>query len=87
MDPSYWVDLAVKKDVFQKRGTINLRVSDVFCTGGWGHTTISPTFNRVVKAKRLSPNVTIGFSWKINNGLKQRQQAEQEEGGDESTIY
>ncbi|MBP5527029.1 MAG: TonB-dependent receptor [Bacteroidales bacterium] len=87
MDPGYWVDLAVKKDVFQKRGTINLRVSDVFCTGGWGHTTYSQTFNRVVKAKRLSPVVTLGFSWKINNGLKQRPQQQEEEGGDESTIY
>ncbi len=87
MDPSYWVDLAVKKDVFDKRGTINLRVSDVLCTGGWGHTTYSHTFNRVMKGRRLSPTVTLGFSWKINNGLKQRPQAEQEEGGDESTIY
>ena len=87
MDPSYWVDLAVKKDVFDKRGTINLRVSDMLCTGGWGHTTYSQTFNRVVKAKRLSPVVTVGFSWKINNGLKQKQQQESEEGGDESTVY
>ncbi len=87
MDPSYWVDLAVKKDVFNKRGTINLRVSDVFCTGGWGHTTYSQTFNRVVKSKRLSPVVTVGFTWKINNGLKQRPQQQEEEGGDESTIY
>ena len=87
MDPSYWVDLAVKKDVFDKRGTINLRVSDVLCTGGWGHTTYSHTFNRVMKGRRLSPTVTLGFSWKINNGHKQRPQAEQEEGGDESTIY
>ena len=87
MDPSYWVDLAVKKDVFDRRGTINLRVSDVFCTGGWGHTTYSQTFNRVVSAKRLSPVVTIGFSWKINNGLKQKQQQQEEEGGDESTVY
>ena len=86
MDPSYWVDLAVKKDVLQKRGTINLRVSDIFCTGGWGHTTYSQTFNRVVKAKRLSPVVTVGFSWKINNGLKQRAQQE-EEGGDDSVVY
>ena len=87
MDPSYWADLAVKKDVFNKRGTINLRVSDVFCTGGWGHTTYSQTFNRVVKAKRLSPVVTLGFSWKINNGLKQRPQQMEEEGADESTVY
>ena len=88
MDPSYWGDLAVKKDVLQKRGTINLRVSDVFCTGGWGHTTYSRTFNRVFKGRRISPVVTIGFSWKINNGLKQqRQQQNDEEGGDESNVY
>ena len=43
--------------------------------------------NRVVKAKRLSPTVTIGFSWTSNNGLKQRPQQMEEEGGDESTIY
>ena len=87
MDPSHWVDLAVKKDVFDRRGTINLRVSDVFCTGGWGHTTYSQTFNRVMKGRRLSPVITVGFSWKINNGLKQRPQQMEEEGGDESTVY
>ena len=87
MDASYWVDLAVKKDVFQRRGTISLRVGDVLCTGGWGHTTHNEQLNRVAKSKRLSPSVTLGFSWKINNGLKQRQQQQEEEGGDESTIY
>ena len=87
MDASYWVDLAVKKDVFQRRGTVSLRVSDVLCTGGWGHTTHNEQLNRVVKSKRLSPTVTLGFSWKINNGLKQKPQQMEEEGGDESTIY
>ena len=89
MDASYWVDLAVKKDVLQKRGTVSLRVSDVLCTGGWGHTTYDAQMNRVVKAKRLSPTITLGFSYKINNGLKQQrqQQTEDEGGADESTIY
>ena len=87
MEPNYWLDLAVKKDVLQKRGTLNLRVSDVLCTGGWGHTTRDELMNRVVKAKRLSPTVTLGFSYKINNGLKQRQQQQEEDGADESTIY
>ncbi|MBP5677314.1 MAG: TonB-dependent receptor [Bacteroidales bacterium] len=88
MKANYWADLAVKKDVLQKRGTVNLRVSDIFCTGGWGHTTYDGQMNRVVDAKRLSPVVTIGFSYKINNGLKQRQQQSDDEGGaDESTIY
>ena len=87
MDPGYWADLAVKKDVLNKRGTVNLRVSDVFCTGGWGHTTISPTFNRTFRSNRLSPTVTLGFTWKINNGLKQKPQQQDDEGGDESTVY
>ena len=86
MDAGYWVDLAVKKDVLQKRGTINLRVSDVLCTGGWGHTTLSPTFNRTFKSRRLSPTITIGFSYKINNGLKQRQQQE-DEGEEGGNVY
>ncbi len=34
-----------------------------------------------------SPVITVGFSWKINNGLKQRPQQMAEEGGDESTVY
>lgn len=75
MDPSYWFDLAVKKDVLQKRGTINLRVSDVFCTGGWGHRTDNVELYRVVKNHRLSPTVTVGFSWKINNGLRSQQRS------------
>ena len=88
MDPGYWVDLAVKKDVFQRRGSINIRLSDVFRTGGWGHTTHTEQLDRVVKNRRLSPSLTLGFTWKINNGLKQRpQQMDGDEGGDESSIY
>ncbi|MBR4649332.1 MAG: TonB-dependent receptor [Bacteroidaceae bacterium] len=87
LDPSYWFDLAVKKDILQQRGTINLRVSDFLCTGGWGHFTDNEELYRVVKNHRLSPMVTIGFSWKINNGLKQKPQQQEDEGGDESAIY
>ena len=67
---SYWVDLAVKKDVLQHRGTINLRVGDLLCTGGWGHETHTEQLNRIVHSRRISPTFTIGFSYKINNGLK-----------------
>jgi len=74
MYASYWCDLAVKKDVLQKRGTVNLRIGDLFCTGGWGHETFTEQLSRVARSKRLSPSVTIGFTYKINNGLKQQQQ-------------
>ena len=84
MRASYWADLAVKKDVLDHRGTVSLRVSDVFCTGGWGHSTHNSQLDREFRARRISPVVTLGFSWKINNGLRQRPQAQMDmdEGGE-----
>ena len=87
MLPSYWFDLAVKKDVLQKRGTINIRVGDVFSTGGWGHTTFTNQLSRVVNSRRISPTITVGFSYKINNGLKQRQQVEEDDDSGTENVY
>ena len=70
MFASYWVDMAVKKDLWQKRATLNLRLGDIFCTGGWGHETHTEQLNRIAYSKRISPSVTLGFTYKINNGLK-----------------
>lgn len=87
MFSSYWFDLAVKKDVLQKRGTINIRVGDIFSTGGWGHTTYTEQLNREVRSRRISPTITIGFSYKINNGLKQKQQVEDDEDSGSEIVY
>ena len=88
MRASYWCDLAVKKDIWQRRATINLRVGDVFCTGGFGHTTDNEELYRVARMRRFSPSITVGFSYKINRGLDQtrmrRQHADDsmDDGGD-----
>ena len=86
MHASYWADLAVKKDIWDHCGTLNLRVSDVFCTGGWGHSTHNSQLDREFKARRISPTVTIGFSYKINNGLRpsRKQQTDMDDSGDDS---
>lgn len=83
---TYWADLAVKKDILQKRATINLRVGDVFCTGGFGHTTDNEQLYRQMRMKRLSPTVTVGFSYKINNGLKpsRKRNADMDDDGGDS---
>ncbi len=87
MAASYWADLAVKKDILQRRATVNLRIGDVFCTGGFGHTTDNAQLYRVFRARRISPTVTIGFSYKINNGLKQKpQQPDAEDESSEMTY-
>lgn len=79
MFASYWFDLAVKKDVLKKRGTLSLRVGDVFATGGWGHETHTSQLDRLVMGRRISPTITVGFSYKINNGLKQKSRSSDEE--------
>lgn len=86
MYASYWADLAVKKDLFQKRATLNIRVSDFLCTGGYGHYTHTDQLIRETHAKRVSPVVTVGFSYKINNGLRtnnKKMGSDDEDGGDE----
>ncbi len=75
MHASYWADLAVRKDIFDHRGTVSLRVNDIFCTGGWGHSTHNEQLDREFRARRISPTVTVGFSWKINNGLRSQQRS------------
>ena len=82
LEASYWIDFAVRKEVMNRRGSVNLRVSDVFCTGGWGHTTDNNELYRVVSNHRLSPMVTVGFTYKINNGLKQKSVIDDEEASD-----
>ena len=91
MFASYWVDLAVKKDIWQKRASLNLRVGDIFCTGGWGHETHTAQLNRTTHSHRLSPTVSLGFTYKINNGLRQRNgnnaDVEMEIEGDSSATW
>lgn len=77
MRGSYWFDLAVRKDVLKKQGSINLRVSDVFCTGGFGHDTENEQLSRRFRGNRIAPTITLGFTYKINNGLKQEKKSEQ----------
>ena len=81
---SYWADLAVKKDFWNKRATLNIRIGDFLCLIRRGHDTEDVMMHRYVRSKRLSPNVSVGFSYKINNGLKPQRRISgmEEEGGE-----
>ena len=89
MHASFWADLAVKKDILNHRGTLNLRVSDIFCTAGWGHSTHNSQLDREFQSHRVSPVITIGFSYKINNGLKatRRQVDDLDDGNNSGDEY
>ncbi len=85
MKASYWFDLAVKKDVLKKRGTINIRIGDIFGTGGFGHYTETDQMIRDVTRKRISPTITVGFSYKINNGIRPSRKKNVETESEESS--
>lgn len=87
MYASYWLDLAVKKDIWQKRASVNLRLGDLLATGGWGHETHTDQLNRTMHSRRISPTVTLGFTYKINNGLKQRREAFEAEEDEAESAY
>lgn len=76
---SYWADLAVKKDILAKRATLSLRVADLLCTASWGHLTDDQGLYRTVEGRRLSPHVSLGFTYKINKGLQQNSQSSDED--------
>lgn len=82
-----WVDIAVKKDVLKKQGTINFRVGDALHTAGFGHYTNDPQMERRVTGRRLGPVFTLGFSYKINNGLKTTKPVEQQDSGEDGGEY
>ena len=54
---------------------------------GWGHISDGPQLYRLVKDHRLSPTLTIGFSYKINNGLNQQPQLQESDEAASESIY
>lgn len=86
MKSSFWFDLAVKKDVLKRQGTVNLRISDVFCTSGFGHDTHNDQLRRYFRGNRIAPTITLGFTYKINNGLKQEKKQEQRTDDDNYNV-
>lgn len=87
MFASYWADLAIKKDLWNHRGTLTLRISDLFATAGWGNITENEQMYRWSNSKRVSPEITLGFSYKINQGLKTQSKPETYDDDESSLSY
>lgn len=63
----YWFDLGAKMNVLKNRGTITLRVSDIFKTQYHKSNTWDTNFTSYSESGRDSRVVYVGFSYKINN--------------------
>jgi outer membrane receptor protein involved in Fe transport len=86
---SVWnVDLALKKDVLKKKGTITINAQDIFFTRRFGFIQDQPTFEQDFWRRRESRVVTISFNYRFgssenwSNRKKGRGGAPQDSGGD-----
>lgn len=80
-------DLGIKKDVLNKRGTVSLRVSDLFNTRQFNFLSFGPEFRTVSENRRQSRIIYLGFTYRINSDdsqkdRRQRNENGQEQGGD-----
>jgi outer membrane receptor protein involved in Fe transport len=73
MAENYWADAGLKKDVLSGKGTITLRLSDIFKTQKYNITTYGNNFTSEARRTRDSRILFVGFSYKFND-YKRRQQ-------------
>ncbi|OFY28502.1 MAG: hypothetical protein A2275_19185 [Bacteroidetes bacterium RIFOXYA12_FULL_35_11] len=91
MKPSYGVDIAMKKDIMKEKASVSLRVSDVFNTQKFGIEQSGEGFTFNHTRKRESQVFYVSFTYKINEGMKQKQRRKPQEGsgggGDEGEMF
>ncbi|MEJ5301830.1 MAG: TonB-dependent receptor [Bacteroidales bacterium] len=73
MSENYWADAGLKKDILSGKGTISIRLSDIFKTQKYNITTFGDNFISEAKRTRDSRVLFVGFSYKFND-YKRRQQ-------------
>lgn len=62
----YWLDMGMRINVLNRKGTITLRVSDIFNTMNFSSETWGPNFTSNINRVRESRVFFIGFSYRIN---------------------
>ncbi len=86
IEPIFTTDISLKKTVWNKKGTISLRVSDIFNTREFNLQSSDETFIRDIYGKRQSQAVTLSFTYNFGN-LKEdtrKKDKNRDRGGDSS---
>lgn len=71
---SYWADFAIKYDFWESDGAFTFKISNPFDTQKWGGYAKGEGFKFTNTYLPESQVMNIGFTYKINNGLKQQRQ-------------
>lgn len=75
----YWLDLGLKMNVFNKKGSITLRVSDLLNSMNFRSETWGPNFTSSIERYHQSRIVFLGFSYRINEYRVRRDKSNAEE--------
>ncbi|WP_299822437.1 TonB-dependent receptor [uncultured Pontibacter sp.] len=89
MEQMYSADLAMKKDVLKKKGTVSLRVSDLFNTRQFNFLSYGPGFRTEAENRRQSRIFYLGFTYRINSDDSNRRNRDQNNGngGDDDEDF
>lgn len=74
---NYNVDLGARYSILNGKGDVSLRVSDVFNTGKFITDGFGPNYSSYTKNWRETPNIFVGFTYRINDFKRKQQRADQ----------
>ncbi|MBK8552757.1 MAG: TonB-dependent receptor [Ignavibacteria bacterium] len=91
VEPVHTFDLALRKDLFDKKLSINLRASDIFNAMKMSGTTTTETYTQQFDRQRESRVITLSLSYKFGNDEKKtkdrkKKRPSEPEGGDDSDF-
>jgi len=75
----YLVNGGIRKDLWNKKASVSLRVSDIFNTMHFKVTTDDSALKATMQFKRETQIVYITFSYRINEGIKQKERNYQQD--------
>lgn len=78
----FFCSTALNKNIFKKKGTVSLRISDLFNTAKFRSNTFTPTFKNNALYRRSLPSVNLSLTYRINQKDKPQGRRSSQGGGD-----
>ena len=75
----YTVDAGLRKELWDRKASLSLRLSDIFNTMKFQVKTDDPNLKALMEFKRETRILYVTFTYKINEGIKQKERQRQQE--------
>jgi outer membrane receptor protein involved in Fe transport len=83
---NYYVDMGARYTILKGKGDISLRVSDVFNTNKYISDGFGTNYTSYTKNWRETPNIFLGFTYRINDFKRKPQKQQDSNSSDEDTM-